>query len=105
LSGCDIPASRAAHAGGQPDFQIDPEPATGLLNTFLRSIGLGSWRSNGVTPAWQCFRYRRGYLESRGYLMVILIAGIQAIPTEYSRQRQSMEQAVGQFSVTSRCRC
>lgn len=66
-------------------FRSILNPATGLLNTLLNSIGLGflaqkwlvdvSWAMPSViaVDTW----------KGVGFLMVILIAGIQAIPKEY----------------------
>lgn len=66
-------------------FKSILNPAIGLLNTFLRGAGLGflaqqwlvdiHWAMPSViaVDTW----------KGVGYLMVILIAGIQAIPSEY----------------------
>lgn len=66
-------------------FKSILNPADGLLNTFLRNVGLGflaqkwlvdvSWAMPSVigVDTW----------KGVGYIMVILIAGIQAIPKEY----------------------
>jgi len=66
-------------------FKSILNPATGLLNTFLRSIGLGFLAQQWlVTPAWAMPSVIGvDTWKGVGYLMVILIAGIQAIPTEY----------------------
>ena len=49
-------------------FKSILNPATGLLNTFLRDIGLGFLAQKWlVDPALgNAFRHRRGYLERRG---------------------------------------
>jgi raffinose/stachyose/melibiose transport system permease protein len=66
-------------------FKSILNPAVGLLNTVLRDVGLGflaqkwlvdvSWAMPSVigVDTW----------KGVGYIMVILIAGIQAIPREY----------------------
>ena len=66
-------------------FRSILNPATGLLNTFLRGVGLDflaqkwlvdvSWAMPSVigVDTW----------KGVGYIMVILIAGIEAIPREY----------------------
>ena len=66
-------------------FKSILNPANGLLNTSLRTVGLGvlaqkwlvdvSWAMPSVigVDTW----------KGVGYIMVILIAGIQAIPREY----------------------
>ncbi len=66
-------------------FKSILNPANGLLNTSLRAVGLGflaqkwlvdvSWAMPSVigVDTW----------KGVGYIMVILIAGIQAIPREY----------------------
>ncbi len=66
-------------------FKSILNPATGLLNTFLRGVGLDllaqkwlvdvSWAMPSVigVDTW----------KGVGYIMVILIAGIEAIPREY----------------------
>ena len=66
-------------------FKSILNPATGLLNTFLRSIGLGFLAQQWlVTPAWAMPSVIGvDTWKGVGYLMVILIAGIQAIPIEY----------------------
>jgi raffinose/stachyose/melibiose transport system permease protein len=66
-------------------FKSILNPATGLLNTFLRNIGLGFLAQQWlVTPRWAMPSVIGvDTWKGVGYLMVILIAGIQAIPTEY----------------------
>jgi raffinose/stachyose/melibiose transport system permease protein len=66
-------------------FKSILNPATGLLNTFLRNIGLGFLAQQWlVTPTWAMPSVIGvDTWKGVGYLMVILIAGIQAIPTEY----------------------
>jgi len=66
-------------------FKSILNPATGLLNTFLRSIGLvfltQQWL---VDPSWAMPSVIGvDTWKGVGYLMVILIAGIEAIPSEY----------------------
>ena len=66
-------------------FKSILNPATGLLNTFLRNIGLGFLAQQWlVTRAWAMPSVIGvDTWKGVGYLMVILIAGIQAIPIEY----------------------
>lgn len=60
-------------------------PATGLLNTFLRSVGLDSLALPWLTSP----KYAFGTVmavdiwKGVGYIMTILIAGIMSISTEY----------------------
>ena len=66
-------------------FKSILNPATGLLNTFLRGIGLDflaqKWLVdlNWALPSVIGVDTWRGV----GYIMVILIAGLQAIPRDY----------------------
>jgi raffinose/stachyose/melibiose transport system permease protein len=66
-------------------FKSILNPATGLLNTFLRTAGLGflaqHWLVdiNLALPSVIAVDTWRGV----GYIMVIIIAGIQAIPKDY----------------------
>lgn len=66
-------------------FKSILNPATGLLNTFLRDIGLGFLAQRWLVdihwalPSVIAVDTWRGV----GYIMVILIAGLQAIPKEY----------------------
>lgn len=66
-------------------FRSILNPATGLLNTFLRGIGLGL-----VAQKWLVDPHIALYSvigvdtwQGVGYIMVILIAGLQSIPREY----------------------
>jgi raffinose/stachyose/melibiose transport system permease protein len=66
-------------------FQSVLNPDTGLLNTTLRTIGLGGlalqWLTDVSIALWSVIAVDtwRGV----GYIMVILIAGLQAIPRDY----------------------
>jgi len=66
-------------------FRSILNPATGLLNTFLRDIGLGFLAQKWlVDPLWAMPSVIGvDTWKGVGYIMVILIAGIQAIPREY----------------------
>ncbi|MBA4383503.1 MAG: sugar ABC transporter permease [Anaerolinea sp.] len=66
-------------------FKSILNPATGLLNTSLRSLGLGFLAQQWlVTPTWAMPSVIGvDTWKGVGYIMVILIAGIQTIPTEY----------------------
>jgi raffinose/stachyose/melibiose transport system permease protein len=66
-------------------FRSILNPATGLLNTTLQGIGLGM-----LTQKWLVDPHIALYSvigvdtwQGVGYIMVILIAGLQAIPREY----------------------
>ena len=66
-------------------FQSVLQPDTGLLNSTLRLIGLGGlaqqWLTDVSLAIWSVIGVDtwRGV----GYIMVILIAGLQAIPRDY----------------------
>lgn len=66
-------------------FRSILNPATGVLNTFLRSVGLGFMAQRWLVdvhwalPSVIAVDTWRGV----GYIMVILIAGILAIPKDY----------------------
>ena len=66
-------------------FRSILNPATGLLNTSLHSIGLGFLAQKWlVDPAWAMPSVIGvDTWKGVGYIMVILIAGIEAIPREY----------------------
>jgi raffinose/stachyose/melibiose transport system permease protein len=66
-------------------FRSILNPATGLLNTFLRGIGLDFLAQQWlVDPSWAMPSVIAvDTWKGVGYIMVILIAGIQAIPREY----------------------
>ncbi|MEO5808424.1 sugar ABC transporter permease [Devosia sp.] len=66
-------------------FRSILNPATGLLNTFLRAIGL-----NAVAMQWlvdpRIALYSVIFVDTWkgvGYIMVILLAGLQTIPRDY----------------------
>jgi raffinose/stachyose/melibiose transport system permease protein len=66
-------------------FKSILNPETGLLNSFLRTIGLG-----GVAQKWLVDANLALYSiigvdtwKGVGYIMVILLAGLQTIPKEY----------------------
>ena len=66
-------------------FRSILNPATGLLNTTLHSIGLGFLAQKWlVDPSWAMPSVIGvDTWKGVGYIMVILIAGIEAIPREY----------------------
>jgi raffinose/stachyose/melibiose transport system permease protein len=66
-------------------FRSILNPATGLLNTFLRSVGLEALAQGWlIDPKWAMASVIGvDVWRGVGYLMVILIAGIQAIPNDY----------------------
>ena len=66
-------------------FKSVLNPATGLLNTFLRNAGLDFLAQQWlVDPSWAMPSVITvDTWKGVGYIMVILIAGIEAIPNEY----------------------
>jgi raffinose/stachyose/melibiose transport system permease protein len=66
-------------------FKSILNPATGLLNTFFRSVGLDFMAQRWLVDVTWAMPSVIGVDTWRGvgYIMVILIAGLQAIPREY----------------------
>ena len=66
-------------------FKSVLNPATGFLNTLLRDAGLGFLAQKWLTDIHLALPSVIGVDTWRGvgYIMVILIAGLQAIPKEY----------------------
>lgn len=66
-------------------FKSILNPATGLLNTFLRSLGLGFLAQRWLVDVHWALPSVIGVDVWRGvgYIMVILIAGLQTIPREF----------------------
>jgi len=66
-------------------FRSILNPATGLLNTFLRGVGLGALAQKWlVNPRIALFSVIGvDTWQGVGYIMAILIAGLQSIPREY----------------------
>jgi raffinose/stachyose/melibiose transport system permease protein len=66
-------------------FKSILDPEVGLLNSTLRSVGLGAlaqqWLTNLSLALWSVIGVDTW--KGAGYIMVILIAGILAIPREY----------------------
>ena len=66
-------------------FKSILNPATGLLNTFLRSIGANAlaspWLVHPRIALWSVIGVDTW--KGVGYIMVILLAGLQTIPREY----------------------
>jgi raffinose/stachyose/melibiose transport system permease protein len=66
-------------------FQSVLNPDTGLLNSTLRLIGLGGlaeqWLTDVSIALWSVIGVDTW--RGAGYIMVILIAGLQAIPRDY----------------------
>jgi raffinose/stachyose/melibiose transport system permease protein len=66
-------------------FKSILNPATGLLNTFLRSIGADAlaspWLVHPNFALWSVIGVDTW--KGVGYIMVILLAGLQTIPREY----------------------
>ena len=66
-------------------FKSVLNPKIGLLNTFLRQIGLDFLASNWLTDSKIAFRSVMAVdiWKGMGYIMTILIAGIMSIPPTY----------------------
>ena len=66
-------------------FKSILNPATGLLNTFLRSVGLDFMAQRWLVDVNWALPSVIGVDTWRGigYIMVIMIAGLQAIPKDY----------------------
>ncbi len=66
-------------------FKSILHPATGVLNEFLRGIGLDflaqQWLTNPNLALYSVIGVDTW--KGIGYIMVIMIAGLQVIPTEY----------------------
>jgi raffinose/stachyose/melibiose transport system permease protein len=66
-------------------FRSVLDPAEGLLNETLRAVGLGSlalhWLTDVSLAMWSVIAV--DVWRGVGYIMVILIAGLQAIPRDY----------------------
>lgn len=71
-------------------FRSILHPATGILNEFLRSVGLDvlaqKWLTNPQIALFSVISVDTW--KGVGYIMVILIAGLQVIPTEYYEAAQ-----------------
>ncbi|MBB6634961.1 carbohydrate ABC transporter permease [Cohnella thailandensis] len=66
-------------------FKSVLHPDTGLLNEFLRTIGLESLTRHWLTDLDWAFKSIIGVdvWKGAGYIMVILLAGLQTIPKDY----------------------
>ena len=66
-------------------FKSIMNPKIGLLNTFLRSVGLDSLAKNWLTDSKIAFQSVMAVdiWKGMGYIMTILIAGIMSIPPVY----------------------
>ncbi len=66
-------------------FKSILHPTTGILNVFFRTVGLGSLAQRWLVDVdWALFSVIGvDTWKGVGYLMVILIAGLQAIPNDY----------------------
>ena len=66
-------------------FRSILNPATGLLNRFLESIGLGALAMSWLTDPDIAIHSVIGVdsWKGIGYIMVILLAGLQTIPKDY----------------------
>jgi raffinose/stachyose/melibiose transport system permease protein len=71
-------------------FRSILHPSTGILNEFLRNIGLGflaqKWLTNPNLALFSVISVDTW--KGAGYIMVILIAGLQVIPVEYYEAAQ-----------------
>ena len=83
-------------------FQRILEPNAGLLNTFLRSVGLDAlahpWLGDPDHGA--AGRHRVSVWKNVGFSLVILLAGLQGLPRRCSRRRAATAPTPG----SSRCR-
>ena len=72
-------------------FKSVLNPKIGLLNTFLRGMGLNFLASNWLTDSKIAFRSVMAVdiWKGMGYIMTILIAGIMSIPQTYSQAASS----------------
>jgi len=66
-------------------FKSVLHPDTGLLNEFLRAVGLGALAKHWLTDLSFAFKSIIGVdvWRGAGYIMVILLAGLQTIPKDY----------------------
>jgi raffinose/stachyose/melibiose transport system permease protein len=71
-------------------FRSVLNPRRGLLNEFLRAVGLGGWTQQWLTDPKLALLSIIGVdtWKGAGYIMVILLAGLQTIPTEYYEAAQ-----------------
>ncbi len=88
-------------------FKSILNPATGLLNVSLRSMGLGFLAQKWLVDVHWALPSVIGVDTWRGvgYIMVILIAGLQSIPRVLRSRRRSTGPAAGRRSGASRFRC
>lgn len=65
-------------------------PRRGLLNELLRMVGLGAWTQQWLTDPKLALLSIIGVdtWKGAGYIMVILLAGLQTIPAEYYEAAQ-----------------
>jgi raffinose/stachyose/melibiose transport system permease protein len=66
-------------------FKSILNPATGVLNEFLRPIGLGSFAQQWLTNPHIAL-YSIAAVDTWkgvGFIMILLLAGLQSIPTDY----------------------
>ena len=104
-----VPARRAAHARGQPRLQVDSQPG----HRPAQHVACAAWVSvfwrrrwlvdvHWALPSVIAVDTWRGV----GYIMVILIAGLQAIPQEYY-EAAAIDGASGWacFLAHHDCRC
>jgi raffinose/stachyose/melibiose transport system permease protein len=71
-------------------FKSVLNPRRGLLNEFLRTVGLGAWTQQWLTDPRIALPSIIGVdtWKGAGYIMVILLAGLQTIPAEYYEAAQ-----------------
>lgn len=71
-------------------FRSVLNPRRGLLNEFLRAAGLDAWAQQWLTDPDLALMSIVGVdtWKGAGYIMVILLAGLQTIPTEYYEAAQ-----------------
>jgi raffinose/stachyose/melibiose transport system permease protein len=71
-------------------FRSVLNPRRGLLNEFLRAAGLGAWTQQWLTDPRIALTsiISVDTWKGAGYIMVILLAGLQTIPAEYYEAAQ-----------------
>lgn len=71
-------------------FRSVLNPRRGLLNEFLQAVGLGAWTQQWLTDPKIALMSIIGVdtWKGAGYIMVILLAGLQTIPAEYYEAAQ-----------------
>ena len=105
LPGGLLPAGGDELGGRRPGLEVAAQPPNGLVNTVLGGLGLrqpGWW----TDPTWALPSViLASAWKDLGFVMVILLAGLQAIPADVQRRRRSTAPTPGSGSGASPCRC